>query len=366
MLSKHCWQLTALTKLPPLAFDLGIGWLLYRWTRWHSQKKSAAWIVAAAYLLNPAVLFDDAYWGEPDSIHSFFILAVFITLGLGTRFWAPDRRRLRSTAERNGQWLAWIFLTLAILMKPLGLPFFPLLFVLGILVYGMASTALGMVAAIITTLVVFSPFLLTGQGPEVFRRVWMDAGKMPFTSANAHNIWWLLGAWRKAEVPWLGPLTATHVALILFAAAYAALIWKGCQLHRAQSEGIRPAQGIALSAMVGFSFFMLSTHLHENHLFVVIPLLAPLLLQGRVWRWLFIGVSVATLANLLLHDLTLSKHWPFTIGGDLQVQHVDLHRPFYATEMLCIWVSTVFNLALYAIAMAGVLRGKWLERLSAG
>ena len=362
---QHTKLLTALIKLPPLVFDLGIGWLLYRWTRHHFQKKSVAWIVAGAYLLNPAILFDGAYWGEPDSIHSFFILAAFITLGLGTKFWISGGQDTRSAGERSGQWLAWIFLTLATLMKPLGAPFFPLLFVLGILIYGLGRTALGMVAAGITTLVVFLPFLLTGQGLAVFHRVLIDTGENPFTSTNAHNLWWLLGAWRDAEVPWLGPFTATQIAMVFFGAAYAVLLWKGYQLHCAQSEGIRPPQIMALSAMVGLSFFMLSTHLHENHLFMVIPLLAPLLLEDRVWRWLFIAVSVAVLANLLLHDLHFSKHWPFTIGGVSQVQNFHLHRPFYVTELLCIWISTIFNLMLYGVAMAGVLRGRWLERLSA-
>ena len=362
---QHTKLLTALIKLPPLGFDLGVSWLLYRWTRHHFQKKSVAWVVAGAYLLNPAILFDGAYWGEPDSIHSFFILAAFITLGVGTRFWISGEQDTRSAGERSGLWLAWIFLTLATLMKPLGAPFFPLLFVFGILIYGIGRTALGMVAAAITTLVVFLPFLLTGQGLEVFHRVLTDVGhKAPFTSADAHNLWWLLGAWRNAEVPWLGPFTATQLAMVFFGAAYAVLLWKGYQLHRAQSEGIRPPQIMALSAMVGFSFFMLSTHLHENHLFMVIPLLAPLLLEDRVWRWLFIAVSVAVLANLLLHDLHFSKRWPFTIGGVSQVRHADLPRPFYVTELLCIWISIIFNLMLYGLAMAGVLRGRWLERLS--
>ena len=88
-----------LIKFPPLLFDLGIGWLLFRFGK-HAdanrrqarhgngdggprERRRLPWslILPAAYMLNPVVFMDVAYWGAPDSIHSFFVLAAFLTLG---------------------------------------------------------------------------------------------------------------------------------------------------------------------------------------------------------------------------------------------------------------------------------------------
>jgi Gpi18-like mannosyltransferase len=119
--------LTAVVKLPPLLFDLGIGWLLWRCTSLEGKPITSRAVAAAAYLFNPAVLFLTAYWGGPDSIHSFFILASFVTIAYGARFlFRPQADNLgRSTVVIA---TAWSLLALAALMKPLGLPYFPLQF----------------------------------------------------------------------------------------------------------------------------------------------------------------------------------------------------------------------------------------------
>lgn len=382
--------LTVLIKLPPLLFDLAIAWLLLRWATLGAASRVAGggerswrWILPAAYLLNPAVLFNGAYWGEPDSIHSFFILAAFLTVGHGAAFWrravpSPAPGGVASLHAQEGAAplpapgsavLAWVFLALATLMKPLGAPFFPLLLVLSLALYGARATAAGIGAAAAVTALVFLPFVAAGRGAAVFHRVLGDVNAMPYTSSNAHNLWWLLGSWRNAEVPWLGPLTATQFSMILFAAAYAALLWKAHRLHHGQGGGLRPVQAIGLAALLAFSFFMLSTHMHENHLFAMIPLLAVLLPEGRHWRRLFAAVSLAVLCNLILHDLIIPNHWPWTLGGSTQVQNLDFKRPFFAGELAGIWISTLFNLALYALTLFWIFRPGghgWLERAGSG
>ena len=165
---------------------------------------------------------------------------------------------------------------------------------------------------------------------------------MPFTSVNAHNLWWLLGAWRNADVPWLGPITATQFSFVLFGCFYAAMLWKAHQLHRRSREDYSRNKILLLAAALGFSFFILSTHMHENHLFTVIPLLAPCFFSPAPGGS-FSSRSLAVLLNLSLHDLALNRHWPFPIGGESGFENHHFRRPFYVTELTAIWLSTFFN-----------------------
>jgi hypothetical protein len=360
--------LTAMVKLPPLLFDLGIGWLLWRCMALEGKPIMARAIAAAAYLFNPAVLFLTAYWGGPDSIHSFFILASFMTMAYGLRIFS------RAQADNSGRSTieiatAWSLLVLAALMKPLGLPYFPLLLVFSLMFCGFRGTAVGMVAAVVVGLLIFSPFLAGGDAVEVFNRVLSDIGAMPFTSSNAHNFWWLIGAWYYSEAPWIGPLTPTHLGLILFVLSYAALCWKAYRQYKFQDRTLSPAQILAVAAMVSFSFFIFSTHLHEHHLFATVPLLASFALRDRVWRNVFACVSLGVFINCWLHDIPMDHPgWPYTIGGATSILHPPyLDRPYFVGELVAIWLSVAFNLIVYSWAMLGMFRRgskNWLARLS--
>jgi Gpi18-like mannosyltransferase len=362
--------LAALVKLPPLLFDFGIAALL--WRCMSLEGKAVGWRagVAAAYLFNPAVLFLSAFWGAPDPIHSFFILACFVTIAYGDRFWFRSQRNLGVTVSTAAIALAWAFLTLAALMKPLGLPYFPLLLFFTVILRGVRGAIGGMATSIFIGLIAFSPFLVCADAAEVFKRVLTDIGAMPFTSSNAHNFWWLIGGgWYYSEVPWLGPLTPTHVGLILFGFCYIALCWKAWRQYLSQNRSFSSAQILATAAMVSFSFFMFSTHLHEHHLFATVPLLASFALPNRVWRKVFICVSLGVFINCWLHDSPMdAAHWPYTIGGPTTIDHPPkFDRPYYVAELVAVWSSVFFNLAVYAVTMTGVFwpgKKDWLGCLS--
>ncbi|MCA9729335.1 MAG: DUF2029 domain-containing protein, partial [Candidatus Eisenbacteria bacterium] len=155
--------LTFLIKLPPLAFDLGVAALMY----YTARRVAGSWgrddgrkwglIAAGLYLLNPTVLFDTGFWGQPDCIHSFFVLAAFLSL-FHRRAWVP-----------------WALLTLAVMMKPLAIPYFPLLAVLSLIRHGFLRTIAGGVAALAVATLAFSPFILTGQIGFTLQRVFGDA-----------------------------------------------------------------------------------------------------------------------------------------------------------------------------------------------
>ncbi|MBK8232667.1 MAG: hypothetical protein IPK72_19315 [Candidatus Eisenbacteria bacterium] len=364
--------LTVLIKLPPLFFDLLLAWVLARFGRDLDLRgakplllgtKRLAWglVLPAFYLLNPAVLIDTAYWGQPDCIHSTFVVVAFLALAAG----APGVDSPAVLGRIRGAGAAWVALALATLMKPLGAPYLPLLLALTVAWYGLRGAMLGIAAAAVTTLVVLLPFLLNNPAKTLFDRLVGDVGAMPYTSVNGHNLWWALGGWRNAEEPWLGPLTATHVGLLLFGALLVALLWLGHRMHRtpqgaAGRVGTTAGQGLTLALVLGVGFFMLSTHMHENHLFIAIPLVLPLLplapRHQKPMLLLAFALTFGIALNLLLHDLTVPQQPPFTWGGPSGVESVHLKRPFFVTELWTIRLGTAWNLALFAALLVALFR----------
>jgi hypothetical protein len=329
---------TILVKLPPLAFDLLTAALLRRFGGAYGP--SWEWLLPAAYLLNPAVWFDTGHWGHPDSILGFFVLASLLALGAG-------RPRLGCAS-----------LALATLMKPLGAPFAPLLVAFTWLRHGPAAALRGSLAAVAVVLAAFLPFLAAGEGRTVLERIVADVDRMPYTSVNAHNLWWLMGPWRSAEAPFVGPLSATQLGLVAFGCVYALVLVR--VLPRAAGADAATATRLLISAAaaIAFAFFMLSTHMHENHLFVALPLLCSLLPCGREYRWLFAAVSAGVLLNLVLHDPAIPERWPFTLGGESGVPRPSHGRSFYWFELLCVRLGAVWNAIAFGAALAFLLRAR--------
>jgi len=75
----------------------------------------------------------------------------------------------------------------------------------------------------------------------------------------------------------------------------------------------------AAAAFVGFSFFTLSTHMHENHLYPVLPLL--ILLAGRNLQWAAVAAvaGLAIFVNMGVHDLLIGDALLAGVGGTTEI-----------------------------------------------
>ena len=97
-------------RLPALVADLLAGALIFRVSRQrYSISFNVALLATCAYLFNPALIFDSAYWGQTAAVHSLFMLLSVI---------AVDRRRY--------DW-AGVALAAAILTKPQAIAIAPVL-----------------------------------------------------------------------------------------------------------------------------------------------------------------------------------------------------------------------------------------------
>ncbi len=320
---------TALVKLPPLAFDLATALLLFGIGRRIDSREGSRWrlLLPGAYLANPAVVFDGGYWGHPDSILGFFVLGAFVAVALG-----------RAAT-------AFALLTLGALTKPLAAPLFPLLIAFAWRRGGLRALALGGLASAAVSALVFAPFVWSGDAAFVFARVRGDLDRMPFTAVNAHNLWGLLAPWQPAEEAVALFLTPTWIGLGLFGIAYAATL-AGALRNRA--DGMAPSEAALAAGFVTASFFILATHMHENHLFLALPLLAAALPLGRPWPAVFAALSVAVLLNLVLHDPLIPGRAPFTWGGPTDWARPSHGRSFFLIEWLSVQAATVFTLVAYA------------------
>ena len=332
--------LTWLVKTPHLAFDLLLAGLLYalvaRGGLWGEDRADPGWgrLAAVIYLWNPAVLWDSGYWGQTDGVHSALALGAVAALAF----------------ERMAG--AGALLAASGLMKPLAAPLVPLLAVVAWLRRGPRAFARMAAGAAVVAIAIFLPFLLTGRIVPVLERVLGDVGAMPFTSVNAHNLWWLIGGWRATDVPLLGPLDARTLGLGLFGAAYAGLLVWGVFARdlRALPAAEYRARLFVLAAAVSSAFFLLSTHMHENHLFTALPFLLAVAGRSRRLAWLTAGCSLALLLNMVLHDLSLPYHLPFGLSASAGIPNP--HPGTYESYTWLQYLGSRFD-ALLVLAVAG-------------
>jgi hypothetical protein len=305
-------------------------------------------VPAAAYLLNPAVVFATAYWGQADPVHSFFVAAAFATIGGAPRRW----------------WLAFVLAAFAALMKPQGWPHLPLLFAVSWMRHGLRRSLLGAALSAAIALLAFAPFFVAHGARATIETLLWRLDQMAYTSVDAHNVWWLFGAWRSAHEPLLGPLTPKRIGLALFLSFLAALLVLGVRVHRSRRTGLAREQGLLLSGLLALGFFMLSTHMHENHSFASVPLLIAAFAatpRGNSTRrelgWLIAAVSLGLLLNELPHDLHLRESWPLSIGEPQLYCATTANRTYTCGQHVAEWIGTLVNLGAFTALLAWTFSG---------
>lgn len=328
MLERPAWMLAL--KLPPLGFDLAAAGLLRlavgRAGAWgeRGDPARAGRLAAWAYLVNPAVLWSSGYWGQTDAVLGALVLAAVLAAAAGRAGMA------------GALWCA------ATLTKPLGAPYGPLLAWWSLTRAGLGGAARFALGAALAALLLLAPFLLTGRGPALLDRLTRDLDAMPYTSVYAHNLWWLLGPWRDADAPWLGPLTPKALGLAAFAVASVVVLWAvGRRDAAADRRGSAAARLLHAAAAVAATFFFLSTLMHENHLFVAVPLLLAVAGRDRGLALLAAAASVACFANMFLHDLVVPRALPGWLAAPSPALDVWMRRPYTWLQLLGSFVNTL-------------------------
>lgn len=277
--------LTVLVKLvavvPHLAASLAIFGLLNR--RFGGKP---ALLATAAFALNPAAIFDAAFWGQPDVVHAgFLLIAIYL--------WEEDRPLL-----------GYAFIGLAAATKPQAWALFPFLAYISFRRFGLVRTVLGGVVAGVAVLLVCLPYIVYGTLGELFILPRLIAETMPVASANAHNIWWIVTNGKPDFVMdadlLFDPVSYRQAAMALSLLLMAFVVW------RSDPWG-RDGKLSATAAYLAFGWFLVTTRAHENHAFFALPLLVMATPRSR-FAWAVFGMLSLTLfLNMTFHDYGLES-----------------------------------------------------------
>ncbi len=323
-------------KLPPILADLGLAWLVGELaTRMAPARISRRYPIrgpaAAAILLNPAVFFISAVWGQADVILAVLVVGASLLLATGE----PTFRR-----EAGGIAL----LAVALGTKPQGA--FALPMVVLFLVWrhvrsgyveadvneraGAIAAGIGRVAALagvgaVAGLALLAPFRL---GPVAAFDFYAKASSTySVTSVFAFNGWGAVGFWRPDSGPdafrvFGIPALACGLALFSLGGAFVlARAWQS--LRSGEDEGRVLVFGCASITLVGFAVL---TRVHERYLFLPMALVAVFV--GARWlRRAFYAISALYLINTFFPYVYYLKYVGRpapTLGG--------LFDAFYGTD----------------------------------
>lgn len=270
--------LDVLVRLPLIAFNLLLAVVVYAEARRTAPERAD--LACALVALNPALIFDTACWGQPDALHSLLAVLSLVALARGR----PEA--------------SWVLLAASAMAKPFAYVLAPLVVLETLKRFGARRAARSGLLALVFLAVVFAPFAAAGRLGAGLRALWTQLDANPYLSVNAHNLWWILGggpSWIDArQGPWPF-VTWSAIGLAVFAVFVAATL---VRLWRSE----RPEAVYVAAASTAFGFFVLATHMHENHLFVAVPLLGLSAAALRPARMLMVALSATLLANMLLHD----------------------------------------------------------------
>lgn len=241
-----------LTKMPAILCDLLTGYLLYRIAGKNLGSKKALW-VASAYLLNPAVWFISAVWGQVDSVFTLFLVLMCYCI---------TQKKLIP---------AYFSLAIGILMKPQMMIFTPVL-IYGIIdqvflhnfTYKRMLKELGMgLLAIALMFLLALPFGLE----EVIGQYTKTMGSYPYATVNAYNFWTLQGMnWQPQETVRIG-MSCSHWGTVFILAFLAVSVWLSYKMKDKKEKYY------FISAFIIISMFFFSVRMHERYLFPAMVLL---------------------------------------------------------------------------------------------
>lgn len=265
-----------LLKLPSILADILTGYLIYKLAEKHLTWEKSA-LLSAFYLFNPAIFINSTVWGQVDSFFTLIIVTAVILL----------------TEQKIG--LAAVFFTAAILMKPQGIIFIPVLgfeLIRQLKQKNWKTVFKAILAAMLTTVILVLPFSINGGVSWILKLYTGTLGEYPYASVNGFNLYSLFGLnFVKDTVK--GFIFSYHQWGLIFIVLISAFAWflyiKG-----------KDASYVAATAWLLIAgVFVLSTRMHERYLFpaVALGVLAFIYLKDKRFLLLTTGFSLTVYTN---------------------------------------------------------------------
>jgi len=283
-------------KVPPLLAEIGLVLLIWEVVRRRYGDAAARW-ACAAFWINPAMILAGPILGYLDPLMALPAVGSIVAAAAG------------SSAA------AGALLAAACLTKAQAVFIAPVVVLASWKAGRARSVAAAASGAAIVSALAMMPFVAAGA----WRNMVQGVGSLlrhDMLSADAANVWWVVtyvmraayavhdlgvwGAWtmtvrilgisRIVELGYPNPRPLATVAVV------AASLWA---LWRVRHErGL--AALLASAAFIVHAYFVLGVQVHENHLYLAVPLLGIAAAVERPLRPVFFGVSAVLALNLFL------------------------------------------------------------------
>lgn len=264
---------TLLLKIPSIIADLATSLLIYKLGK---KYLALEWriLLAGFYIFNPAVYINSTLWGQVDS---------FLTMIIVTAVWL--------LTEKKYGWAAVLF-TAAVLMKPQGIIFLPILCFELLRQKNFRTIGKAVLVSFLTAVVIVLPFSLKMGPLWIFKLFTGTLGEYPYASVNAFNFYSLLGA-NYVNDGTVFFVFSYHTWGLIFIVLLTALAWFFC--FKGKSPHI--IFGAAFLLITGV--FIFSVRMHERYLFpaVALSLFAYIYLQDKRLLFLSMGFSLTSYLN---------------------------------------------------------------------
>lgn len=262
-----------LLKLPSIFADIITAFLIYKLAN-KRLSHSISIILSSFYLFNPAILVNASVWGQVDSFFTMILVLGIYMLSEG----------------KVG--ISAIFFSAAVLMKPQGIIFLPVLFFelvrLKSIKEFIKTALIGLSVAVIIAL----PFVITNGIPWLFKLYSGTVGEYPYASVNAFNFFSLIGKNYASDSGTILGITYHNLGMIfiILVTIISFIIY-----IKGNNKTMAPA--VALLEISGV--FTFASSMHERYLFpaVALSILAYIYLKDRRILMAAIGLSITVFAN---------------------------------------------------------------------
>jgi hypothetical protein len=331
--------LNVAVKIPGLLAEVAVTWLLYALALRRYGLATSRW-VATAYWANPATVLNGAVLGYLDPLIALPAVASVAAAVTGAPIVAGALIAIACFTKAQAVFLVPV----VVLGAWNGSPVKP--------TWAAARTV---AAAAIVSLAILLPYLVSGAGRNVAQGV-SSLLRHDMLSAYAANVWWVFTYFMRASyavadmgtwAAWTMPMRILGISTIVrlgypdprpFATAAVALValWGLWQARHSRDLSLV----CALGAFIVHAYFVLAVAVHENHLYLAVPLLAFAAGARPRLRRIHIAVSMVIALNLFLF-FGLGRGFPlpprtFTIIDATVLLAV-------ANCVLFVWHATAFS-----------------------
>lgn len=264
---------TLLLKVPSILADVLSGYLIYRLAKKYTSSEISI-LLSAFYVFNPAVLINSVFWGQVDS---FFTLLIILAV------YMLSEKKICFSA---------MFFTAAVLMKPQGIIFLPVLFFELVRERSLKSFVKAALSVIVTALVIILPFSQSQSPLWIVKLYTSTVSEYPYASVNAYNFFNLIGANYKKDSATL-LLFSYHTWGMIFIVLITLFTWfiyiKGKDRSYAFAAALIQIAGV----------FTFSVGMHERYLFpaAALAVLAFIYLKDKRLLYIALGFTITIFSN---------------------------------------------------------------------